>query len=122
MKEVKMYAYEAKKGTFAHLDLRCNKECDKQPDQKCLVCGQPLTLGWTIFHGEAECVYCGCPYTVYHYDEKGNLISKIPEVNVPSELLPKYREAWEKAETFSQFQQIARKITDEYRKKRESEG
>jgi len=120
MKEIKMYAYERLKGTFERLDLRCNQECEKLPNQKCEICGQPLTLGWTVVHGEAKCVYCGCPYIVYHYEKRGDkevLVSKTPKVNVPTKLIPLYRKAWEQAETFEEFIEKAKEITEEFRKR-----
>ena len=63
-------------------------------DKNCIVCDQRPTWAWTDTHGVAQCVHCGTPYRLYHY-EGDKRVEKAPECQalpawVP--LLRRYRE------------------------------
>ena len=37
-------------------------------DKDCVVCDQKPVWAWTDTHGVAQCVHCGTPYRLYHYE------------------------------------------------------
>jgi len=117
MKEIREYHYEALKGTPGYLDLRVNQECEIAEGQTCVICGQPLKLGWTIQHGVADCVYCGVPYLVYHRDKDGKLTSRKPECIVKPDVIPECAEAWKKAENYVDFRMLCVDIVGKHKKK-----
>lgn len=38
----------------------------------CVVCDQKPMWAWTDTHGIAQCVHCGTPYRLYHYEGEGD--------------------------------------------------
>lgn len=37
----------------------------------CAICERPLSFAWTDHHGIAQCVGCGAPYRLLHYEGEG---------------------------------------------------
>lgn len=66
----------------------------------CEICGNESKMfAWTDTHGVAQCLQCGTPYVLYHYEGEGNerrRIEKEPEIAVRDEWVPLLREYWEK--------------------------
>jgi hypothetical protein len=50
----------------------------------CLVCDKGLSLTWTDTHGAAQCMTCGAPYQVFHYEGEGDARRRVER---PAELL-----------------------------------
>jgi len=117
MRNLEPFALMAREGTLNHLDQRVMMQCNIPRGEKCVVCGEPLSLGWTIVHGNADCIYCGAPYTVLHYekqlDGKDKLVSTSPRSDLPEQLIPKLRELWQRVDTWNEFFRQARLICQE---------
>ena len=47
--------------------------------ENCVVCAKKYNVTWTDTHGVAQCIYCGAPYRVFHY-ENDKRIEKAPEM------------------------------------------
>jgi len=112
MKEIREYRFKLLEGTVSHLDLRANTEGEIPKGSTCVICGQPLKIGWTIQHGVAECVYCGAPYQVYHRDKKGKLLSRVPTSLIQPEAIAKFSEAWKQSEDYGEFRQRCKEINE----------
>lgn len=52
----------------------------------CSLCESSLSFSWTDHHGIAQCVHCGAPYTVFHYDAENRRIEKPPELLLTEDL------------------------------------
>lgn len=65
---------------------------------KCETCDTERPMwAWTDTHGIAQCMRCGTPYRLYHYEgEEGNerRVEKPPELCVKLEYIPVLREYW----------------------------
>ena len=53
----------------------------------CEICEKELRFSWTDTHGVGQCINCGAPYRIYHYDGDHRL-DKPPELQIKEE----YRE------------------------------
>ena len=64
----------------------------------CIVCDQKPAWAWTDTHGIAQCIHCGTPYRIFHYEGEGEnskRVDKAPAcVVLPAwvPLLRRYRE------------------------------
>ena len=47
-------------------------------ETSCAVCGNAHGFQWTDTHGVGVCYQCAAPYTIFHYDESGERVSKPP--------------------------------------------
>lgn len=57
----------------------------------CVICDAQPTWAWTDTHGVAQCVHCGAPYKLYHYEGEGEQqkrVDKSPECCVLPHWLP----------------------------------
>lgn len=63
-------------------------------EQSCAVCGEQFAFRWTDTHGIAACSSCGCPYRLYHYDERNQRVARPPTLAVKESWLPLAREYW----------------------------
>ena len=65
---------------------------------KCLVCDKDEpSFAWTDTHGVAQCLTCGTPYVLYHYEGKGanrRRVEKPPECYVLEPWIPLLRAYW----------------------------
>ena len=61
----------------------------------CLVCDRPISLAWTDSHGVAQCLICGAPYRIFHYEGEGNdrhRVEREPKLLLNEESLPNHRQ------------------------------
>lgn len=49
----------------------------------CDVCGKERLFSWADTHGVAQCMECGAPYRVYHYDINNKREDKSPALVEP---------------------------------------
>lgn len=65
---------------------------------KCEVCEKENpSFAWTDTHGIAQCLQCGTPYVLYHYEGEGGerrRIEKEPEIAIHAQWVPLLREYW----------------------------
>lgn len=62
---------------------------------KCIICDtENPGLSWTDTHGIAQCVRCGAPYRVFHYDEDKKRVDKPVESIVSEDWVPRLRQYW----------------------------
>jgi len=60
----------------------------------CLVCDRPMSVAWTDTHGVAQCLACGAPYRIIHYEGEGegrHRVERDPEILLNEERLPTIR-------------------------------
>lgn len=66
---------------------------------KCIVCDETaIRYAWTDTHGVAQCMRCGTPYTIFHYegiDGSRRRVEKPPEALVDERFVPVLRAYWE---------------------------
>ncbi len=48
----------------------------------CEVCDRQLAITWTDTHGVAQCVWCGAPYRILHYDENDKHVERPPTLGL----------------------------------------
>jgi hypothetical protein len=62
---------------------------------KCIICdASPLSFRWTDAHGVGQCLKCGAPYRLYHFDENEKRIEKPAEIVVKPEYVPVLQAYW----------------------------
>ena len=60
----------------------------------CRICDtERMCFAWTDTHGIAQCVTCGAPYRLYHY-ENDKRVDKPAECCVSAKYVPRLREYW----------------------------
>ncbi len=62
---------------------------------KCEICQSELRYTWTDTHGVAQCLTCGTPYRIIHYDAAERVVKRAPEIRVLAEYIPAVRQYWE---------------------------
>ena len=67
----------------------------------CVICDEVLTFSWTDTHGVGQCVKCGAPYRIIHYDENRNRVERPPQFMLYDEFAPFLRRAF--AETGAKY-------------------
>jgi hypothetical protein len=65
----------------------------------CAVCDQAYRWAWTDTHGVAQCVTCGAPYRLYHYEHDARV--ELPPSCLFAEQAPFWRRCW--SETGQRF-------------------
>ena len=62
---------------------------------KCTICDQEMRgFQWTDTHGIGQCVMCGTPYEIYHYDADKKRVDGPPTCIVRDDYVPILREYW----------------------------
>jgi len=59
----------------------------------CEVCGNELTVSWSDFHGEAECIFCGAPHQMKDYSGAPE-DEEYPYIKLNEDFIPIFREYW----------------------------
>ncbi len=60
----------------------------------CNICDSEVCLSWTDTHGLAQCVKCGVPYVIYHY-EGGVRVDKPRQIAINDDYIPIIRRYWQ---------------------------
>jgi hypothetical protein len=55
--------------------------------KNCELCGKPFRWTWTDTHGVGQCISCGTPYIIWHYDENDKRIDAPPKIHIKEEYL-----------------------------------
>lgn len=60
----------------------------------CVICEHEFRWSWTDTHGVAQCMTCGAPYQIFHYDEKGERVIRPPKIQIKPEYIEAIRAYW----------------------------
>ena len=60
-------------------------------EMKCVICDDSLSVTWTDTHGVGQCLRCGAPYRLYHY-EGNKRLDKPPLFVLDDEAVPEIRQ------------------------------
>ena len=60
----------------------------------CEICNNVLRFCWTDAHGVAQCINCGTPYLIYHYEDNKR-VDKPPQILLKQEYIPATKAYWE---------------------------
>ena len=62
---------------------------------KCIVCDRESPVfQWTDTHGIAQCMDCGAPYQLLHYNDEGERVAREPEALALPQWVAMFRAYW----------------------------